>query len=456
MKIANHMIWMLAACAWLTACQGMPPEGPTGSETIRMEISLSGDVCAVTAADATVSAPDMTTLGPVALQVTETVIEGRISQVPAGAARTVRVNAFNASGRVVYSGSTQVEVVAGSVTSAHLVLRRDLQNCPNAPGSGDIDITGTLETGETPPGDAGTPDGGSLPDGGLVLDGPQLAFTLDDATLTSGGIIHFFDRATDKVHRLDVGNRRFLSPYAGTADAVSMAVSPDGDTTYLGYTGGRIDAFSLDGTTRFFAAAPETVSSMVVAGGYLFTVDGSGAWDSHSLYQRSTGARVATAEWRYSARSIVFSPVNKRVYLLNAGVSPTDVTMVDVDPVAGTMGVERDSPYHGNYSLPNPLRLLPDESAVMVGSGLFFNTSDLTYRTSLGLSFVDVAFHEGRYYLIDTVGDTTQLRVLSSTFDILSASYHAGRAKRVFVHGGELVLVTEARPGQLQVRILAP
>ena len=455
MKIANQMIWMVAACAWLTACQGMPPEEQTGSETIRMEISLAGDVCAVTSADATVSAPDMTTLGPVPLQVTETLIQGRISQVPAGTARTVQVNAFNASGRVVYSGRTQVDVVAGSVTSANLVLHRDLQNCPNAPGSGDIDITGTLETGESP-GDGGTPDGGSLPDGGLVLDGAQLAFSVDDATLTSGGIVHFFDRTADKVHRLDVPNRRFLSPFAGTADAVSMAVSADGDTTYLGYSGGRIDAFSLDGTTRFFAPAPETVSSMVVAGNFLFTVDGSGAWDSHSLYQRATGARVATAEWRYSARSIVFSPVNKRVYLLNAGVSPTDVTMVDVDPVAGTMGAERDSPYHGNYSLPNPLRLLPDESAVMVGSGLFFNTADLTYRTSMGLSFVDVAFHNGRYYLIDTVGDTTQLRVLSSTFDILSASYHPGRAKRVFVHGGELVLVTEVSTGQLQVRILAP
>ncbi|RKH64045.1 hypothetical protein [Corallococcus aberystwythensis] len=446
---------MLVTCAWLAACQGTSPEGQPDSETIRMEISLTGDVCGVSSANAIILAEDMSPLGPVPLQVTETVIQGRISQVPVGTDRTVRVDAFNASGRLVYSGSTLVDVVAGSVTSANVVLRRDPVNCPSTPGTGDIDIIGSLETGE-PSSDGGTSDGGSASDGGIVLEGSQLAFNLDDAALTSGGIIHFFDRTADRVHRLDVANRRFLSPYAGTADAVSMAVAPDGTTTYLAYTGGRVDAFSNDGTTRFFAAAPETVSSMVVAGNYLFTVDGSGAWDSHSLYQRSTGARVATAEWRYSARAIVFSPVNKRVYLLNSGVSPTDVTMVDVDPVAGTMGAERDSPYHGNYSLPNPLRLLPDESGVMVGSGLFFNAADLTYRTSMGLSFVDVAFHNGRYYLIDTVGDTTQLRVLSSTFDILSASYHPGRAKRVFVHNGELVLVTEVSTGQLQVRILAP
>ncbi|WP_404369248.1 hypothetical protein ACIHQR_06220 [Corallococcus coralloides] len=452
MNTAIRWIGMLATCAWLAACQGMPEEG---SEVIRMEIALTGDVCGVSSANATVSAPDMTTLGPVALQVTDASIQGRITQVPAGTARTVQVNALNASGRVVYSGSTQVDVVAGSVTSANLVLRRDLTNCPSTPGTGGIDIVGSLETGE-PSSDGGTSDGGSPQDGGIVLDGAQLAFNVDDATLTSGGIIHFFDRNADRVHRLDVKNRRFLSAYAGTADAVSMAVTPDGATTYLAYTGGRMDAFSSDGTVRFFAAAPETVSSMVVAGNYLFTIDGSGAWDSHSLYQRATGARVATAEWRYSARALVFSPVNKRVYLLNAGVSPTDVTMVDVDPVAGTLGAERDSPYHGDYNLPNPIRLLPDESGVLVGSGLFFNAADLTYRTSMGLSFVDAAFHNGRYYLIDTVGNTTQLRVLSSTFDILSAGYYPGLAKRVFVHDGELVLVTEVRTGQLQVRILAP
>lgn len=449
-KTAIRLMGMLATCAWLAACQGMPDEGATGSETLRLEISLTGDTCGVLSAKALVSAPDMATVGPVSLQVTQTTIQGRISQVPAGTARTLKVDAFNANGLVVYSGSTQVDVVAGSVTSANLVLRRNAQNCPTPSGTGDIDIIGSLETGEP------STDGGTTSDGGIVLEGAQLAFNLDDATLTTGGVIHFFDRTADRVHRLDVKNRRFLSSFAGTADAVSMAVTPDGATTYLAYTGGRMDAFSSDGTSRFFAAAPETVSSMVVTGNYLFTIDGSGAWDSHSLYQRSTGARVATAEWRYSARSLVFSPVNKRVYLLNSGVSPTDVTMVDVDPVAGTLGAEKDSPYHGDYNLPNPIRLLPDESAVLVGSGLFFNTTNLTYRTSMGLSFVDVAFHDGRYYLIDTVGETTQLRVLSSTFDILSASYYSGRAKRVFVHDGELVLVTEVRTGQLQVRIIAP
>jgi hypothetical protein len=456
------MGWVLAACVVFTACQGASIEEQTTVESIRMEISLAGDVCGVVTADATVSARDMITVGPVRLSVTETAIVGRVSQVSAGAGRQVLVNAYNSVGKVVYSGSTLVDVVAGQVSSANIVLRRNTQNCPpTSPTTGDIDISGKLETGEPSPIDAGTPDagtdGGSPTDAGIVLDGAELAFAVDDATLTDNGVVHFFDRGADRIHRLDLAARRFLPTLVGTGDAYSMAVAPDGSVAYLGYTGGRIDAFSAqEGTPRFFAAAPETVSSMVVAGNFLFTIDGSGAWDTQALYQRSTGARVASAEWRYSARSIVFSPVNKRVYLLNAGVSPTDITMVDVDPVAGTMGAEKDSPYHGDYSLPNPIRLLPDESGVVVGSGLFFNAGDLTYRTSFGLTFVDIAFHGGRYYLIDTIGEMTQLRVLSSTFDIVSAGYHPGRAKRVFVHNGELVLVTEVRPGQLQVRFLAP
>jgi hypothetical protein len=128
--------------------------------------------------------------------------------------------------------------------------------------------------------------------------------------------------------------------------------------------------------------------------------------------------------------------------------------MEDIDMAAGTIGADRDSPYHGDYNLPNPLRLLPDESGVIVGSGLIFNSADLTYRTAMGLSFADVAFYGGRFYLIDTVGDLTQLRVLSARFDVLAASYHTGRAKRLFVNGSQLVLVTEKVGGGLLVHFL--
>lgn len=454
MRILSRVGLMWAACALVAACNSEGPSENAGeTESVRMEISLAGDVCGVTTAQATVSAQGLSVIGPVPLLVDGTAIRGQVSEVPAGTSRTVRVVAYNASMLEVYAGSSQVDVVAGEVVSASLVLHRNPTNCPGTTNGG-IDITGELETGEPTP-DGGS-DGGVDPDAGVVLGGAAFAFAYQDATLTHDGVIHFLDGNADQIRRFDLSSRSFLPAYIGTGDVTAMAVAPDGQATYLSYTGGRIDAFAPTegGAGRFFAAAPESVSNMVVADRFLFTIDGSGAWDTHALYQRSTGARVAAVDWRDTAVNLLFSEANNTIYFADSGVSPQDLNRVQVDMEASTLGAEIDSPYHGAYNLRAPLRLWPDGSAVVTGSGLLFNTADLTYRTSIGLSFVDIAFHGERLYLIDTVGDRTQLRVLNHQFDILSAAYYPGKAQRVFVHNDQLVLLTATGSSGFQARLL--
>jgi hypothetical protein len=434
---------LLAAAAVALLAAGCGGEDFPAGQVLRIRISLAGDECGVTAADATVTAADMDRIGPVPLQVTATTVTGRIEDVPAGPARSVAVVARNAQGAPVYQGSTEVDVPAGGVVAADVVLRRNFETCPATTETGAIDVTGSIDNEPPPPADD-------------VLRGPQLAFSFTDAVLTDDGVLHFLDAAGDRILRLDLASRAMLPALVGSADAVSMAVSPDGAKAYLGYVGGRMDAFDLaTGARSFFAAAPATVSSMIVTGSYLFTVDDSGAWDTQSLFDRATGARVHAVEWRDRSRSMVYSPLHAKVFYLDSGVSPTDVHMVPVDLAQGLLGNDVDSPYHGSYSLPNPLRLLPDESGVMVGSGLVFSATDLSYRTSLGLTFTDVAFVADRIYLVDPVGSMTQLRVLSSTFDILSAEWVDGPPLRLFAWNGELVLVGQGATS-LEVRFLAP
>jgi hypothetical protein len=430
----------LALIALLSACGRAT--GTNELSALHLAIALAGDQCGVVAGQATVSAPEMETIGPVELEVGQGSMKGQISNVPAGLARTVAVVARNARGLSVYEGSAKVDVVAGATAAASIVLVRNTANCPVA-GTGSVDVAGTIQN--EPP-----------PSPGDVLSGAEFAFDFTDAVLTSDGILHFFDAASDRIRRLDLASRKKLPDLVGSADAVSMAVAPDGSAAYLGYTGGRIDAFDLaTGTSKFFAAAPSTVSSMIVTDAYLFTVDDSGAWNTQSLFQRSTGARVASADWRNASRSMVYSPAQQTVYYLDSDVSPTDVRMQPINLKDGTLGADKDSPYHGDYNLPNPLRLLPDESGVIVGSGLIFNTADLTYRSSLGLTFTDIAFLKDKLYLIDPVGSTTQLRVLDSTFDILSAQYFSGTPKRAFAFGDKIVLVTQTA-SSLEIRFLAP
>ncbi|MBN9682536.1 MULTISPECIES: hypothetical protein [unclassified Corallococcus] len=140
-------------CALMVAACGAGPEDLGGTESVKMRISLAGDACGVTSAEATVSAPDLPPSYPQSLYVGNGYIEGYLSNIPSGAGRRVDVRAYNQAGLEVYAGTTFVDVSSGSVAYAQLQLMRNQRNCPGG-GTGDIYIIGTLE-GTGPDWDAG-------------------------------------------------------------------------------------------------------------------------------------------------------------------------------------------------------------------------------------------------------------------------------------------------------------
>lgn len=428
---------LAATTALLAGCSG----GQLGEDEtlVSFTIELTEDSCGVVTADATVSAADFSpAMGPFDLDVSGDVIAGRIPDVPAGSGRLVQVRAHNAAALVVYEGETMVDVVAGEPVVASLELYRNYDNCPPdtiEPGTGEVIVDGSLNDG--------TPTS-------------ELAFAASEVAFSSDGIVYFLDVEADRIHRYEVSSGSLLPSLTGSGEAATMAVASDGSGAYLAYAGGRIDDFDLEtGVGSFFGAAPDNISSMVVTGDLLFTIDASGAWDSHSIYDRATGARLVFDEWRDTGRSFAWAPGMGRLFFLDSGVSPTDINYVDIDDVTGTLGSEVDSPYHGDYSLPNPIRLLPDESAIIVGSGILFSTADLSYQTAMGLSFTDVAFANGNYYLADTVGAQTQIRVVDGAFNILSAHYVDGAPRALFRHEDALVLVAEGSASSTtRVRII--
>ncbi|MEM7435512.1 MAG: hypothetical protein AAF436_10205 [Myxococcota bacterium] len=409
---------------------------------VSFSIALAEDHCGVVTADAMVSAADFSpAIGPLDLDVSGDTIVGRIPDVPVGTGRLIQVRAHNAEALVVYEGETLVDVIAGEPAVASVELYRNYDNCPD-----------TVDPG-TDPGTGEVVVDGSLNDGTPATD---LAFVASEVAFSSNGILYFLDLEADRIHRYEISSGALLPPLVGSSQVATMAVAPDDSGAYLAYAGGRIDDFDLDtGAGAFFGAAPDNISSMVVTGGLLFTIDASGAWDTHSVYDRATGARLAFDEWRDTGRSFAWAPGMGRLFFLNSGVSPTDINYVDIDDVNGTLSEEVDSPYHGDYSLPNPIRLLPDESAIIVGSGLLFSTTDLSYQSAMGLSFTDVAFANDNYYLADSVGAMTQIRVLDAAFNILSAHYVDGAPRALFRHNDALVLVAEgSAPNTTRVRMI--
>jgi hypothetical protein len=182
----------------------------------------------------------------------------------------------------------------------------------------------------------------------------------------------------------------------------------------------------------------------LVTGDYLFTIDASGAWATQSLFKRSSGLRTSFFDWRDSARALVFAPGLSTVFMLNSGVSPSDINMIPIDQTTGTLGAETDSPYHGDYSLLMPIRLLPDESAVILGSGLLFSTANLLQTGATGFNHVDVAFIDTRFFLLteDSIPSTSVIRTLDADFAVTTEERLSGSPRNLFNNGGQLLVLS--------------
>jgi hypothetical protein len=269
-------------------------------------------------------------------------------------------------------------------------------------------------------------------------------FTYTVADKSDPGVVYFLDGTNALVRRFDIPTRTFLPPLPVDSSPTSMAVEPEGSVVYVGYSGGRMEVVEVGtGARRLFGVAPETVSLMLVADRFLFTIDSSGSWDTRSLFDRASGTRVFADDWRESSYGGCYDPVLRTIFTLRDGTSPNDIITNTVDVAQGTLGSDVDSPYHGDYVVGHPLRLTPDRSRVFVSSGVSFYTADLKYAGAIGFSYVDLRFYQDRVYLLDAAASgTVRLRTLDSGYSVLDTETWAGTPLLLYVHGNELVSFT--------------
>jgi hypothetical protein len=277
-------------------------------------------------------------------------------------------------------------------------------------------------------------------------------FTFKIAGKDAQGMVYFLDSSGAAVHRYDLETDQFVDPITLPLQAVTMAVAPE-DSVYVGYAGGRIDAIDTENDSlSFLGSAPESTLWLEVAGDFLYAIDGSGAWETHSLFDRSTGARTFADDWRNQSNGAVYAPGLKKVFTFRDGTSPNDIYYEQVLPESASLGTDVESPYHGDYQLGHPIRVFPDETRVVVASGVIFNTSNLNYTGALGLSYVDLGFHDDRIYLLQKDGAAnSKLFVLGAAYDIIETLTITGTPLRLFVHEDELTVFVRTSTAKIGV-----
>ncbi|MHC4879315.1 MAG: hypothetical protein ACYTGL_22905, partial [Planctomycetota bacterium] len=228
-----------------------------------------------------------------------------------------------------------------------------------------------------------------------------LAFTPDRIEVQSDGTLLMLSARHRSVFRWNAVTQEILPSIPLIDTPTGMAWSETAETLYLSYESGLIRSINLGAEQHVevpFAVLPGTPTGLAVAGDAVFAVDGSGAWMSHHTFDLN-GQRVSSVDWNHHSDEYTWSGANQQMYYFSMW-SPRDL-MAEPIHANGTIGLKRDAPGHGLGKYVTPIRVSPDGSLVVLGSGVLHDAHTLERLPyTLGTTVTDVAWLSGRMYTI--------------------------------------------------------
>ncbi|MCB1577795.1 MAG: hypothetical protein KDI81_10810 [Xanthomonadales bacterium] len=220
------------------------------------------------------------------------------------------------------------------------------------------------------------------------------------------------------------------------------AFSPVNDTLYAAYAGGAIYAFprASAGSASWFASTAATARGLATAGEYVFADDPSGAWDSHYTFGPS-GTALSSVEWNYYSRQYEWDPVLRRMYFFRDGTSPNDLHWEQIG-ANGAIVAEGESPYHGEVNAVTPIRVSPNGSRIIIGSGQVFESAGLTFAGNLNSTVADIGWLNGDLYAV-TPEPGPRLRRYNATYQVVQSGRVRGTPRRILPSSDGFVYVAD-------------
>jgi fibronectin type 3 domain-containing protein len=303
-----------------------------------------------------------------------------------------------------------------------------------------------------------------------------LAFVPDDVFVDDVGVLHLLSKAHQTIFRWDSATQAFLPgiPLLGAPDFV--AYSSTNDCVYTAYSSGlirRIDLGVAPWVEVPFAQLSSAPRGLATAGGYVFAVNLEASIDIHRTYSPS-GILVNSSGLNYYSRHYIWSAVNQKMYFLSDGLSPNDLFWEEINAsgstypglAPGAIGTKKDSPLHDSSGFVHPIRVSPDGSLVLLGSGVVHDGFTLA-RLSFALanSFTDGVWGtDGFYSVRDDTAATQFQQWQSPTFGLGTTRRVPGTPLRLLaLPGARLLGLTSAADGipsfyvlNQQLQVLAP
>jgi fibronectin type 3 domain-containing protein len=272
-----------------------------------------------------------------------------------------------------------------------------------------------------------------------------LAYTPDASFLDTNGVLHLFSKAQQSIFRWDTVQQKYLSTIPLLEVPSFVAYSPVTHRVYTAYPSGLIRQIMLSSTnfaeTPFanLATGPRGLST---AGQFVFATDASGAWGTHYTFAPD-GTKISSRDWNYYSTEYIWSAPNQKMYFFRDDTSPNDILWEPID-ATGMLGAGIDSPYHESYGWIHPIRVSPDGSIVVLGSGGMYDATSLTrLNVSLANQVSDISWVSGELKTIRSIGDVAQFQEWNvPNYGQGLVRQLPGAAHRLLTAGNNLVGVT--------------
>ncbi|MCB9936869.1 MAG: hypothetical protein H6823_01380 [Planctomycetaceae bacterium] len=263
------------------------------------------------------------------------------------------------------------------------------------------------------------------------------------------GIIYFLHEESDRLLRWSTEDRGYLPPILLDDAPQYLAYSAENNRLYIAYASGnitQIDPAQVHPQQTPFARKLDKVIGIQAVGSFVFVVeDVLGTTEIRHYTFAADGRQISVKDLSRGAEEFEWSSINSRIYYVQQGVSPANLSWESIDRNTGAITQLRDSPYHGDFAMQHPARVSRDGAFVVLGSSEIFNAKTLAYHASLPVnSFTDALWGaDGSLVTIRDAGDgRTLLEHWTADFRLFNTQYFEGTPQRILASGGMPWIVT--------------
>jgi hypothetical protein len=276
------------------------------------------------------------------------------------------------------------------------------------------------------------------------VDPETAAFAPQDFAIDGQHRLYLLDAPTRSIFRWSLSERAWLETLTFHDAPARIAYSPANDRVYVGFeTGAVID---LDPTQpsqqRHFFALPGPSCAIESVGANVFLCGTTRFWSYATL---DADRNVLDQERGPSTAHFAWGGARRRLYHLFQNSLPEPLCYRGIGDNGDMDASSVEVPWHG-VPIAGPLRLAPDESAGVLGSGAVFDPETLAKVAALPSPVRDAAWSEGRLATVRGGAVQTRIEVWTGGYALDSYGDRPGLALRLLRDGDDLWLVSRVGP----------